>query len=75
MERLYRLAEIFIEGNQGLNQGEEQRDLLGIQSNKLGNTGWRKGVDKQDDGTDGDPDLGVYLGVFLAEGRLEDRRV
>jgi hypothetical protein len=68
-------GEIFTKGEQRLNQREEQYDLLRVQTNEFGDPRWWKGVDNQDDGADGRPDLGIHLGVFLAEGRLEDRCV
>ena len=75
MEWLYRLAGIFIESEQRLDQRKEEYDLPGSQTDKLCNPGWWKGVDEQHDSANGGPDLGIHLGVFLAEGHLEDRCV
>ena len=50
---------------------QELYGLPRVQTNEYGDLGWRKGVDKKDDGPDGRPNLGIHLGATLVERRLE----
>ena len=75
MERLYWLVGILIEDKQRLDRCEGRYNFLEIYTDEFGDPRWWKGADKQDDGTNGKPDLGIKLWVFLAEGYLEDRCV